>query len=1054
VRVLLARAAESGEGDDEGLSLLIADHTGGLVASVDSLVTREISAAQLNVAARGAHHDSLLAMSWRERPEVTPAASPPATTERVVVLGEEGTALARSLEESGVAVEVFEDLRALGEVLDGGGVVVPGTVVLECDLDRESFAGERSFSAGGEGWVGCGGVDLVLPVLQGWLGNECFVGSRLVLVTCGGVAGGVGEVVSGLGVAGVWGLVRCAQVEHPGRFVLVDVDGEGSSWDAFGGVLGVGEGEGRGEGGGESQFVIRDVVVRVPRLERVGGGGGLVVPGGGGGWCLGVGGGTLEGLSLVAAPGVDRELGVGEVRVGVRAGGLNFRDVLIALGMYPDGDAVIGGEGAGVVLEVGRGVEGLVVGDRVMGLFGGFGPVAVADERLVVGVPEGWSFARAAGVPTVFLTAYFALVDLAGLRSGERVLVHAGAGGVGMAAVQLARCLGAEVFATASPGKWGVLRSLGLDEAHIASSRSLEFGERFLEVSGGRGVDVVLNSLAGEFVDVSLGLLGEGGRFVEMGKTDVRAVEDLGGAYPGVSYRAFDLLDAGAERIGEMFGELIERFSAGELVPLPLRAWDVRRAPEAFRFMSQARHVGKNVLMLPPVRAIDPDGTVLITGGTGALGSLVARHLVVAHGARSLLLVSRGGLAGEGARELKGELEALGARVRIEACDVSERESVRELLGSIAAECPLRAVVHTAGLLEDSVIESLSAESVERVFAVKARAAWNLHELTERMDLGAFVLFSSAAGVLGSPGQANYAAANAFLDALAAHRRARGLPALSLAWGLWDQAVGGMAGGLSEGDRARMARAGVSPITSEQGLECFDMALDGGEALVVGLPLDLRALRVQAREGMLPALLSELVSAPARRHTAHQPTLTLAQRLAGAPEDQHQDLVLELVREQVATVLGHHTPETVNTQHTFKELGFDSLTAVELRNRLNTTTGLHLPATLIFDYPTTTAVAAHILGAMAPDRAPSEGSDGGEDDRLRRTIASIPISRLRQAGLIEILLGVADPDTASLEGEELRQIDTMDVENLLKKAASESAGEQVENGVPVEEEVS
>ena len=234
------------------------------------------------------------------------------------------------------------------------------------------------------------------------------------------------------------------------------------------------------------------------------------------------GGGTLEGLGLVAAPEALERLGLDEVRVGVRAAGLNFRDVLIALGMYP-GEAVMGGEGAGVVLEVGPGLRGLCVGDRVMGLLpGGFGPVAVTDHRVVVRVPDGWSFVQAASVPIAFLTAYYGLVDLAGLREGERVLVHAAAGGVGMAAVQLARHLGAEVFATASEGKWGVLRGLGLDDAHIASSRTVEFGERFLEGTGGRGVDVVLNSLAGEFVDASLGLLAGGGRFIEMGKTDVR----------------------------------------------------------------------------------------------------------------------------------------------------------------------------------------------------------------------------------------------------------------------------------------------------------------------------------------------------------------------------------------------------------------------------------------------------------------------------------------------------------------------------------------------------
>ncbi|MGN9789465.1 zinc-binding dehydrogenase, partial [Nonomuraea sp. ZG12] len=289
-------------------------------------------------------------------------------------------------------------------------------------------------------------------------------------------------------------------------------------------------------------------------------------------------------------------MGVGEVRVGLRAGGVNFRDVLNVLGMYPGDAGRLGLEGAGVVLEVGAGVGDLVPGDVVMGLFsGGFGPVVVTDRRLVVRVPSGWSLAEAAAAPVVFLTAYYALVELADLRAGESVLIHAAAGGVGIAAVQLARHLGAEVFGTASPAKWPVLRGLGLGEGHVASSRTLEFEAAFRAVSG--GVDVVLDSLAGEFVDASLRLAaGPGGRFVEMGKADVRDPEWVAGEFGGLSYRAFDLLELGPDEIARMLAALSELFAAGVLRPLPVACWDVRRAPEAFRYLSQARNVGKVVL--------------------------------------------------------------------------------------------------------------------------------------------------------------------------------------------------------------------------------------------------------------------------------------------------------------------------------------------------------------------------------------------------------------------------------------------------------------------------
>ncbi|KOV69422.1 zinc-binding dehydrogenase, partial [Streptomyces sp. MMG1121] len=278
-------------------------------------------------------------------------------------------------------------------------------------------------------------------------------------------------------------------------------------------------------------------------------------------------------------------------------------------------------------------------------------------------VPEGWSFVEAASVPVVFLTAYYGLVDLARVRSGESVLVHAAAGGVGMAAVQLARHLGAEVWGTASPGKWGVLRSAGVDEVRIASSRTLDFEESFRVATGGRGVDVVLDSLAGEFVDASLRLVaaGGGGRFVEMGKTDVRDARGVAVEYPGVDYRAFDLMEAGPERIGEMFAELMVLFERGVLAPLPVSVWDVRRAPEAFRFMGQARHVGKVVLTVPA--RLDSEGTVLVTGGTGVLGAQVARHLVTEHGVRHLVLTSRRGPQAPGAAELRAELVGLGAEV-------------------------------------------------------------------------------------------------------------------------------------------------------------------------------------------------------------------------------------------------------------------------------------------------------------------------------------------------------------------------------------------------------
>ncbi|GAA4296360.1 hypothetical protein GCM10023148_57190 [Actinokineospora soli] len=369
------------------------------------------------------------------------------------------------------------------------------------------------------------------------------------------------------------------------------------------------------------------------------------------GWRLRtLGQGTLDPANLAVTdwPEADRPLGPGEVRVAVRAVGLNFRDVMIAYGLYPDRDVDLGNEGAGVVTEVGEGVQALRPGDRVMGLYYGIGPVVVRDQRYFAKYPDSWTFEQAATTPAAFLTAYRSLHDLVGLRAGQKVLVHAATGGVGMAACQLAAHYGADVFATASPGKWATLRAMGLPEDRIASSRTVEFRDRFLAATGGAGVDIVLDSLAGEFVDASLDLLPRGGHFVELGKTDLRDPAVVAATHPGVRYEHFDLTTVGPDDIHAMFGALGALFESGDLRPLPVATRDVRQASAALKVLGQASHTGKLALTLP--RRMDPEGTVLITGGTGVLGAMLARHLVAERGVRSLLLLSRGGPKSEAKR--------------------------------------------------------------------------------------------------------------------------------------------------------------------------------------------------------------------------------------------------------------------------------------------------------------------------------------------------------------------------------------------------------------------
>ncbi|MDR3661748.1 MAG: SDR family NAD(P)-dependent oxidoreductase, partial [Mycobacterium sp.] len=546
--------------------------------------------------------------------------------------------------------------------------------------------------------------------------------------------------------------------------------------------------------------------------------------------------------------------------------------------------------------------------------------------------------------------------------------------------MQLARHWGVEVFVTASRGKWDTLRAMGFDDDHIGDSRTLDFEEKFLAVTEGRGVDVVLDSLAGDFVDASLRLLVRGGRFLEMGKTDIRDAQEIAANYPGVAYRAFDLSEAGPVRMQEMLGEVRELFDSDVLHRLPVTTWDVRCAPAALRFMSQARHIGKVVLTMPSALADGlAGGTVVITGATGAVGGELARHVVGAYGVRHLVLASRRGDRAEGAAELAAELADAGASVAVVACDVADRDAVQGLFAQLSREFPpVRGLIHAAGVLDDGAIMSLTPDRVDTVLRAKVDAAWNLHEATRELDLSMFALCSSIAATVGAPGQGNYSAANAFLDGLAAHRQAAGLAGISLAWGLWEQ-PSGMGAQLSSRDRARMSRSGLAPMNPRQALELLDAALVIDHPVMVATRLDRAALDALAQSGGLPVLFSGLARGPRRRQiedtgSAAQSKSALAQRLDGlAPSEQH-DLLVGVVCLQAAEVLGRPSPKDIDPEAEFQTLGFDSLTAVELRNRLKTATGLTLPSTLIFDHRTPSAVADYV-GQQVPESHRAEPDD-------------------------------------------------------------------------------
>ncbi len=429
-----------------------------------------------------------------------------------------------------------------------------------------------------------------------------------------------------------------------------------------------------------------------------------------------------------------------------------------------------------------------------------------------------------------------------------------------------------------------------------------------------------------------------------------------------------------------------------------------------------------------PVLLGEREGTVLITGATGSLGQAFAHHLVATHGVRNLLLTSRQGPDASGASALVSELEASGASVSLVACDAGDRDSLAQLIASIPESRPLVAVVHAAGVLADGTLESLDAERFARVFRAKVDAAWNLHELTASLPLTAFVLFSSVAGILGTAGQANYAAANVYLDALCAHRRAQGLVGLSLAWGPWAES--GMAARLTEADRQRLVRSGLPPLSLAQGLAAFDASLGSNQAVRVPVRLDGKAFAARGDE--LPALLRDLIHVGPRRVETRAAGLSLGHQLKGLEPRERETRLFELVRGQAVAVLGLADEGEFDAEQPLQALGLDSLMAVELRNRLQVQTELRLPSTLLFDYPTVRALSGMLLEQLAPStNVPADG-----EDQLRSRISSIPIAKLRESGLLESLLRLAD-DTGTQPTLESDEIDDMSVDDLINLALAD-----------------
>jgi acyl transferase domain-containing protein/acyl-CoA synthetase (AMP-forming)/AMP-acid ligase II/acyl carrier protein len=954
---------------------------GSVVAELLGFRAKLVSA-DAELGSRENPDDLLYDVSWIEKPLAAKKSADhvqPSPCLIVAGRGGLGQLLAERLQEQGKACVIADDgnAQSLLASLEGADVIHLSS------LDVES-TGEHSNSVltAQEHWIE------TAKLIQSLLKIPRTERKRLWIVTRGAQSVGTSPHPVSIAQTPLWGLAKSIDLEHPElACTRIDLDPQGDADEL------ISLEEELTVSGPEREVAFRKGTRYVSRLvqrtRKAANGALMEIPAADSFRMEMSRPGKLDNLLLRASP--RPEPRPGEVEIRVMDAGLNFRDVMNAAGVYPGGPIPFGAECAGKISSVGAGVTDFKVGDEVLAVANAsFGSYTTADARAVVPKPPAFSFGQAATIPIAFLTAYYSLNYLARLSRGERVLIHAAAGGVGLAAVQLAKHAGAEIFATAgSPEKRAYLKSMRVP--HIMDSRSLNFADEIMKKTGGKGVDVVLNSLPGEYITRSLSTLGAYGRFVEIGKTDIYLNKPLG-LFPfrnNLSYFALDLELVCRERpdlLRSLLLELMEMFKQGSLKPLPHNIFSVEDAANGFRYMSRRKNIGKVVISFggnQPKNSSDrspaprADATYLITGGNGGLGLSVARWLSE-NGARHLVLLSRSG-ASKASDDLASELKEHGTTVVGMQCDVSNESDMRRRLSKIRDTMPpLRGIIHAAGVLDDHVFLKLEPENFLRVLAPKVLGAWNLHTLTASLPLDFFVLFSSVASVLGSPGQANYAAANAFLDGLAEDRRAHGLPGLSINWGPWADVGMAARAASAHGPASRVLR----PIPPAQALAILDRLFEkNGPAQAVAMSVDWDLLERSLNGQPPPALIADLIrekGCPASAKSARAGELRFStEELWNGPAEQRHGLILAHVQKNLAQVMALESPE-LDPEESLTNLGLDSLMALELQHALEESFSIKLPIELLMGMPSLNEFVNRLLEILAKS-APNPAQEISQD---------------------------------------------------------------------------